>query len=421
MLLVRKVTDPIPLTPLGLIVAAGSALCWHYMGGQRSDHVLTVVAQVGAGLVVLSALSVSLAALRLWRLVRRARTLGLTMTEADRPVMTGMTAPSLRFTPLVRVSWGWETPAGFDVSQTPLGGRLAELVVPTRRGLHERVVRRFVVEDSLGLARVGFRVPETLAPALRVLPSVGLLRQSAVVSTLAGGDELPHPLGTLEGDRLELRRHGHGDPARLIVWKIFGRTRRLMIRQPERALARAHSVAAYLVTDPADEPAAAAARVAVETGALGTNWVLGADGVARDARREVDALELIAASGAEHEVTQAAGFPDFMARNDRHGTVRYLVFAPARGGDWVGRVAAIAARRRGMIDVVLVGDAIGRPAPGRWLRLVLRGGAPAGVKAEDVERVLRRLSALGVHLAVIDRPSGKLVNPAQWHRGVKVA
>ena len=59
-----RVTDPIPLTPLGLLVVVGSALCWLYMGGERLDQVLTVVAQVGVGLVLLSVLSVVVAALR---------------------------------------------------------------------------------------------------------------------------------------------------------------------------------------------------------------------------------------------------------------------------------------------------------------------------------------------------------------------
>ncbi len=417
----RRVIDPIPLTPLGLLVAVGAALCWVYMGGERLDQVLTVVAQVGAGLVLLSMFSVVVATLRLWRLVRRERTVNLPQTEAGQPTMTGMSAPSLRFTPLIRVSWEWEAPAGFDVSQLPAGGRLAERVVAERRGLVEKVIRRFTVVDSLSLARVSFRVREELGATFRVLPALGLLRQAAVVSTLAGGDELPHPLGTLEGDRLELRRYAPGDAARLIVWKVYGRTRRLIVRQPERALARAHSVAAYLVTGPDDEPPAAAARVAVETGALGAQWVLGADGVARDARREDEALELIAASGEVHEITGGAGLPGFIARNERHGTVRYLIFAPARDGEWVERVAAIAARRRGMLDVVMVGDGIGRPAPGRWLRLVLRGAEEGGVDTEEIERVLRRFAAIGAQVAVIDRPSGKLVNPALWSRAVKVA
>ena len=84
-------------------------------------------------------------------------------------------------------------------------------------------------------------------------------------------------------------------------------------------------------------------------------------------------------------------------------------------------MASIASRRRGMLDVIMVGDGIGRPTAGRWLRLVLRTREEGGVPTEEVERVLRRLATIGVRVAVIDRPSGKLVNPARWSRAVKVA
>ena len=418
---IRRVTDPIPMTLLGLLVLAGAAVCWFYMGAEQLDQVLTVVGEVAAGLVVLSLLSVVVATLRFRRLVKSARSDLAGLAEADRPTMTGMTGPSLRFTPLVRVSWEWESPAEVEARQLPLGGQLAEQVVARRRGLHASVTRRFIVVDSLGLSKLAFRFTETLEPPLRVLPDIGRLRQSAVVSTLAGGDELPHPLGTVEGDRLELRRYGHGDPARLIVWKIYGRTRRLIVRTPERALARAHSVAAYIVTGDDDEAAAAVARVAVETGALGTQWVLGADGVARDAHREEEALELIAASGARSELHDALGLQGFISRNERHGTVRYLIFAPARDGDWVDRVAAIAARRRGLLDVIVAGDGIGHRESGRWRGLLFRSQQFPSVAAEEVQRISAKLASRGVKVAVIDRPSGQVVTLVQLKHALRVA
>lgn len=405
-----------PVTLLGVLVAAASMAGWHYLGAQRLDQVITVVAQVGAGLVVLSALSVTVATARLWRLVRRERSQMVERAEAQRPTVTGMSAPSLRFTPLIQVRWEWEEPEGHDVDQLRTGGRLTEQVTVAGRGLHERVVRRFIVEDSLGLARLAFRVTEDLSPALRVMPNPGKLRQASIVATLAGGEDLPHPLGTLEGDRLELRRYSHGDPARLIVWKIFGRTRRLIVRTPERALARAHSVAAYLVTGRDDEAAAATARVAVETGALGTQWVLGADGVARDATREDEALELIAASGAHGEAEDGAGLDGFIRRNERHGTVRYLVFAPARDGEWVERVAAIASRRRGLLDVVIAGDGVGRVDSVGWKGLLWQFGRRPSVSVAEIEQIATKLATRGVSTAVLDRPSGQVVTLAQLHR-----
>ena len=60
-----------------------------------------------------------------------------------------------------------------------------------------------------------------------------------------------HPVvghGMLEdGDRIELRRYVPGDSARFIHWKVFGRTRKLMVRVPERALSRARRTVGVLV------------------------------------------------------------------------------------------------------------------------------------------------------------------------------
>jgi len=415
------VADVIPVTPLGLLVGAAASGTWILVGVGRHDHVLTIAAEVAAALVILSVLLVSGGTIALALIVRKARTEEPVALEAEVATMTTLKGLPLRLVPLLRVSWHWEEPEGFEVTPVPAGGSLREQVRATRRGIHGRVIRRFVVDDSLGLARLAFRAREDIT--VRVDPSVGRMRRAAVVSTLAGGDELPHPWGTVEGDRLELRRHSPGDPARLIVWKVYGRTRKLVIRQPERAVARARSLLAYLVTSPHDEAAAGAARLTVEAGALGTRWTLGADGQSRDAHHEAEALELIAASGVSSPpLSDAMGLAPFIDRNERQGAMRILVFAPARDGAWVDRVAGISARRRGLVDVVLAGDHIGRPVPSRWLSLLLRRGeGPAGVPSEEVNAIARRLVGVGARVAILDRATGRLDTPPSLWRPAMVA
>jgi hypothetical protein len=115
------------------------------------------------------------------------------------------------------------------------------------------------------------------------------------------------------------------------------------------------------------------------------------------------------------EANEAAGLDGFIRRNERHGTVRYLVFAPARDGAWVDRVAAIAARRRGLLDAVVVGDGVGRADSLGWRGLLLRAEAAPSVPAAEVAEVARRLAARGVAVTVLDRPSGRVVTLAQLH------
>ena len=82
---------------------------------------------------------------------------------------------------------------------------------------------------------------------IEVLPHLGGIRRLPVLTSLTGGEEFPHPMGLEDGDRVELRRYVPGDSARFIHWKVFGRTRKLMVRVPERALSRARRTVAYLV------------------------------------------------------------------------------------------------------------------------------------------------------------------------------
>ena len=76
------------------------------------------------------------------------------------------------------------------------------------------------------------------------LPRLAGLSRMPALSSLASGDAAPHPMGLEDGDRLELRRYMPGDPARFIHWKVLSRTRRLMVRTPERALSLARRTAA---------------------------------------------------------------------------------------------------------------------------------------------------------------------------------
>src|SRR5690606_23791253 len=212
-------------------------------------------------------------------------------TETGAMLPTGFGAPSFSLFPLVQIGWTWEEPEDVDVTLVKQRMRLREEARLKHRGHVRGVRRRIVVQDAFGLARLAIR--QTDPVELTVLPHAGKLGEAPLLVSLSGGDERPHPMGIDDGDRVELRRYVPGDPARFIHWKVFGRTRRLMVRMPERALSPARRTVAYQVAGPDDDASAAAARVAIETGTFGSDFRFGADGSGGDTGRVDEAVEMI--------------------------------------------------------------------------------------------------------------------------------
>ena len=120
------------------------------------------------------------------------------------------------------------------------------------------IVRRIEISDAFGLAKVALRATEERA--VRSLPSVGALKQMSVVRSIASGEDMPFPGGQPEGERADLRRYVPGDPVRFVLWKVFAKSRQLVVRTPEQAISPARQTYAYVVAAEADEPAAGTAR-----------------------------------------------------------------------------------------------------------------------------------------------------------------
>jgi hypothetical protein len=407
-----RAADLVPLTPLGLAVGLLAGFTVRHYGREELDLVLLVASLFALALLGLAFVMVVVAAIVL-KLRHRPRALAEGRElETGRFLPTGYRPLRLPFLPIVEVRHGWLTPSGVKVRTTRHAGRTIEEAFATSRGEHEGVLRRVVVRDVFGLAEVALRIPE--ATPTRVLPHRGALARMPILSSLARGEEHPHPMGLEDGDRVDLRRYAPGDPARFIHWKIFGRTRRLVVRVPERALAPAHRTAAYFVAGEDDEASAAAARAAIETGALGDDFRFGADGSPHPTALPSEAVKAVIRS-AHHLGESAKGLEGFLAMVTREGPVSLLVFAPPRGGAWVARVADVARKRRMPVRVVVGVDGLagGAPKPSLFARLVFRDPAPAGTSRPELERLKRELAAARIEAWVVDRVTGRVLIAGQ--------
>ena len=234
-----------------------------------------IVGYVGLGLTLVSPITVLAAAA--WLKLRGPlahSSLALTL-ETGRARTTNFRLPSLWYLPLVQVRWQWLTPAGARVRNARENNALTEAVTPATRGRFEQIERLVFVSDPFGISRVTVHMKEPCS--LDVLPRIDGLRTLPSLISFASGDASPHPMGLEDGDRLELSRYTPGDPARFIHWKVLGRTRKLMVRRPERALSVARRMAAFMVAGPDDDASAAVARLAIEERLLGNEWTFGTD------------------------------------------------------------------------------------------------------------------------------------------------
>lgn len=417
--MLRRAREWFVLTNLGVVVLAGALAAYFFFGVPRLDYAVQIVAVLAMALVVGAVFVVVVGALLThFALKVRAREPADPLYfEAVSGFANALSMPARRWFPLLEVQWTWESPEGVEVERAQVEGTLLESVESPTRGYARAIRRRFVIEDGFGLARIVLRREE--AREVKIVPWTGQLSRSPLLRSLASGDELPHPQGALEGDRVDMRRYVPGDPLRLALWKVYARTRVLMVRTPERAIAPAIRVAAYLVSAYGDEAPAAAARVAVEGGLLGERWVFGADGARRPALTSEEALQQIVASRSVRgtDEGEGAGLSHFLAAASESEPARAVLFVPGREGPWVENVAEAIRRHRGHSSVVLVVDGVTNDderGPDRLSRLVrVPDDDPSTdetvAPVSSLASIARHLVRAGAEVGAIDRMTGRAI------------
>ena len=417
------VRDRFPWTVRGLGVLGLAAAGLWFFGYAEADLVLLAVGWIAVGLVFVAALLVLASAFALNRVLGAQQEQDAT-AEAPRRLetgnwwRTGRTVPDWFALPLVQISVSWERPKGAGSRLVPIDGRLAEELEPRRRWRDVEAVRHWTVRDAFGLS--AFTITERAPLAVWALPAVGRLRETPIVTANTGADGIPWPSGAPEGDRMDFRRYSAGDSARDVMWNVFARTRRLHVRLRERAVDPSRRLVAYLVAGPGDEATAAAARVALESGALGESWAFGADGSEGIHSELAPALEALARSGS-HE--GPSGFAAYLDAVDFGTETACVVFVPPELGTWVAEVARVLVDRPDRISVVIGVDRLRAPRPEAplWRRILFEAPPEAreGALAEEVDEVARTLlpCAAGAPLIVV-RSTGQSHTHAEVARAV---
>lgn len=391
-----------PLKLSGLFLIGCAAVMFYYFGLKEQDLILLMASAilflVGILDVVLTVL-VAILTYRWWK--RQAQTLPSELS----PLLAG-TPGRLRlqsrppWLPLVEVTWKWLEPEHVEVRWSKDEEGVFEEFLFHQRCVITRVEREFQIADVLGFSSINFRWRQTLA--LQVLPVPQPLNRSAFVTSFHGGDDLSDPRGDLVGDRVDMRQYAAGDPPKLLLWKVYARSGRLMVRMPERAVSPTPRTCAYLVAFDQDEAIAGVMRSILESGVLGSGWRFGADGNQGHCSTVSEALTFLARSGnvalsGEPQV----GLRAYLAQAARDGFNGCLVALPSAPGPWAEEVKQ-AARVSGIEIswVVAPGFLQGRPPlwnpPAWWSRVrPFLVWTPRHQRVGEPEKVLHSLAGLG--------------------------
>lgn len=393
----RRIAGYVPLTPAGLVLVLGLFFAIRYRGMAQLD---LVALAAGVGLAVVLVLGIAAVILGTFWVRRRLETeehpsyLELT---SGKQVHSGFALKFPWYVPLVRLHW---TVEGFaaEVEVKAQGGRLRELLTCHRRGLAQGLSRRFTVTDTLGLSAISW--DQDFSGGIRVLPYRGRLEQPNILLSMVSGEDLSDPRGDPEGDRIDMRQYQKGDPMKFILWKVYSRSGKVMVRVPERALAARPRSCCYLISGQEDEASAALARVLLELRMLGDEWRFGADGTSGYATQKQPALDMVARSG-NHTRSDSRALNQFMTDAEKEGYGFCLILAPPGSKELAEEITRCAHHSRMNCDI-WVGMDIKPQAEGTWLR-ALQALEPEGTSARTVHQYW------GGRATLVERASGQVM------------
>ncbi len=424
------IQDRFPFTIQGIVVLSLSIVALQIFGYGSMDLVVFSLSVCAIAIICFCLIVVLFAGLTMRKRLRHSSNgipsaNRLLRVETGYRNETGFSLPAMKYFPLVKLDWALVYPdyihtrISLDIDEN----NSCEEIIPLRRCKTDKLVRLFTVRDVLGFCRFSWRHTQT--GELLALPQTSSIKTLPLLRSLTAEDGIPNPSGDPTGDRMEIRPYVPGDSVRNIMWKVYARNRQLNVRLPEKSVFHSNRTIAYLLSSDNDEAAAAVARIAVESGALGDDWAFGADGSDEPCSNIEDSLHTIARSRAI-DTPHPYGLDNFLQRQASLGTSHCIIFAAAQGGPWVQQVRASVNRFNGHFSVVLATDGVVDEKPDSfWKQLIYQSNNYNGprnissyedyveankkksaVSTKELSRLLMEMSQLVQSTMVVDRHTG---------------
>ena len=412
----RRLIALFPLTLQGLITLLLTAYALQVYGYGAMDLVVFSLAICALTILIFSLFCSVVSGVFIQRRVRisldqLASSIEPIKVEAGYPNETGFLLPALNYFPLVKLSWRVIYP---DFVETRIrvapDGKLLEEIIPEKRCKTKHVTRLFTVSDVLGFCRYSWQQKQDISCS--ALPKINTVKPLPLLRSLTAEDGIPNPSGDPDGDRMEIRPYVPGDSVRNIMWKVYARNRQLNVRLAEKSVFHSNRTVAYLLSSDNDEAAAAAARVALETGALGDDWAFSADGSEIPAKTLPAALDAIAKSRAIDKPL-GYGLDEFLTKSAGQAGAHCIVFAAAEFAPWFEQLKKTISRFPGRFSLVLATDGFNETEQLKlWQRLLLQDdpardkGNELGGSRADLLKLLTALGQLVESTVVVDRKTG---------------
>lgn len=413
---IRRLAGMFPLTLQGVITLSLTAYALSAYGYAAMDLVVFSLAICALSILIFSLFCAVGSGLFIQRRIQRSLQDSSAPSdsiklEAGFPNETGFTLPAINYFPLVKLSWQVVFPDCLEtrVKISP-DKQLIEEIIPHKRCKTSRITRQFVVSDVLGFCRYSWLQNQDVA--CTALPRINTVKPLPLLRSLTAEDGIPNPSGDPDGDRMEIRPYVPGDSVRNIMWKVYARNRQLNVRLAEKSVFHSNRTVAYLLSSDNDEAAAAVARVALESGALGEDWAFGADGSELPCESLDTALDAIARSRAI-ERPYGYGLDNFLTLTEAKSGVHCIVFAAAEFAPWADLLRKTIGRFAGSFSLVLATDGFNEAEDlPLWQRLLLKSETgskyspeTAGSRA-DLLKLLTELGQLVESTVVVDRKTG---------------
>lgn len=401
--------DVLPFTLHGLVLLGIAIWSFRYFAIELNDFF--VRSAVFVFMMVMGFLFISTILVR-WMVRRQLERLSLSpslvKSVRDVPLTVVNEGGNFQWWPLIEVNVESQNPERYRVISTsdPKTDRL--LIQPTRRGKIEHLSLRFWVGDIFGFFKTA--IHHDVDCSLSILPPLPQLETSQL-KLPNEGDQTAHPAGALAGDYVDMRRYAPGDPQRFILWKAYARSRKLLIRTPERAESTEPAIALILLTCFQDQAAADVTRYFLEDNA--NNMAFGACGLDALAFDRQSALLLLQTSGQVESPsidTVCAAMGPVLEQSGG----RMVIVASPSDPDLGNRLNTLETRLGVQPYVLLASTATESRAPSRlsrWGLIRSPEGAAAGKSLHDT---VERLKEQSRHFEVINPQTGRRWAQEDW-------